>query len=75
MFTISYFEAEGKVVALDNNAVDERKVLIKLDNAKQPIEANVLDNQKLEKDDEVSKTKTRDYDERPLKEVTHFNNT
>lgn len=71
---IGHFEAEGKVVGFaDNNAVDERKVLIKLDNAKQPIEANVPDNQKLEKDDEVlAKTKTIDFDERPPKEVTHF---
>lgn len=74
---IGHFEAEGKVVGFaDNNAVDERRVLIKLDNEKQLIEANVPDNQKLEKDDEViAKTKTRDYDERPPKEVTHFNLT
>ena len=71
---IGHFEAEGKVVGFaDNNAVDERRVLIKLDNAKQPIEANVPDNQKLEKGDEVlAKTKTRDFDERPPKEVKHF---
>ena len=71
---IGHFEAEGKVVGFaDNNAVDERRVLIKLDNEKQPIEANVPDNQKLEKDDEViARTKTRDFDERPPKEVTHF---
>lgn len=71
---IGHFEAEGKVVGFaDNNAVDERRVLIKLDNAKQPIEANVPDNQKIEKGDEVlAKTKTRDFDERPPKEVKHF---
>ena len=71
---IGHFEAEGKVVGFaDNNAVDERRVLIKLDNEKQPIEANVPDNQELEKDDEViARTKTRDFDERPPKEVTHF---
>lgn len=71
---IGHFESEGKVVGFaNNNAGDERRVLIKLDNAKQPIEANVPDNQKLEKDDKViAKTKTRDFDERPPKEVTHF---
>jgi len=71
---IGHYEAEGQVVGFaSNNADADNRVLVKLNDVKEPIEAKIPDKQNLKKKDKVLvKTETMNFKERPTKEVSNF---
>lgn len=71
---IGHYEAKGEVVGFENGSRDyDKSVLIKVSDDKQPIEADVTNGQSFEKGDKViAKTKTMNYEKRPLKKITNI---
>lgn len=72
---IGHYEAKGEVVGFENNSREhDDSVLIKLSDNKAPIEADIVNDQSFNKGDKVIvKTKTMNFEKRPLKKIHNIN--
>lgn len=72
---IGHYEAKGEVVGFENNSREhDDSVLIKLSDNKEPIEADIVNDQSFNKEDKVIvKTKTMNFEKRPLKKIYNIN--